>query len=152
MKTDNRPHATAAKLQLRRLALDHVGAERAHVLDVYCGVSGVMHDGAWCAAESYAGIDKAYDFKADARRRFVGDSLRVLRNLDLSRFNVFDVDAYGDPFPALTMIARRRRWAPGELGAFVIAHKASSRGSVGSNAGSLRMDYTLLAVRGKTSS
>ena len=128
-KTDNRQKALSAKVALRSAAIEHV--KRARVLDVFAGIDGVMHDLVWRRAEFYAGIDIEYQFSQDARRRYVGDSLRVLRNIDLSMFNIFDVDAYGDPWGALTIIAKRRRWLPGELGAIVITDGGMARTKFG---------------------
>ena len=67
MKTDNRPSATKAKLELRRHALAAL-APHAHVLEVYCGIDGVMFEGCWRDATSCAGIDERYRF-GDARDR-----------------------------------------------------------------------------------
>lgn len=133
-KTDNRPAATTAKLQLRNYALKAISP--ANVLEVYCGIDGVMFEGCWREAQSCAGIDQRYQL-SDARDRYVGDSIRVLRCLDLSRFNVFDVDAYGDPWPALILIAKRRRWAAGERGAICITDGSSMNARFGQASASI---------------
>jgi hypothetical protein len=116
-KTDNNESGTRAKAELRTNVLEAMG--EAHVFDVYCGLEGVMHSLVWHRAASYMGCDLRWNM-SDKRRRFVGDSLRVLRCVDLSPYNVFDVDAYGDPWPSMIVLMARRTWKPGERGAVVI--------------------------------
>jgi hypothetical protein len=116
-KLDNNPNAKHAKIELREHVLAHV--KPARVFDVFCGLDGMMHRAVWHKADSYVGCDQHWQM-SDPRRRFVGDSLRILRCVDLSPWNVFDVDAYGDPWPALYVLLHRRVWRPGELGALCI--------------------------------
>jgi hypothetical protein len=105
--------ASRAKVQLRRLVLDAVGAEQARVFDAYAG-SGRMHAAIWReAGGGYVGCDlKAY-WPTD-RLAFVADNLRVLRAIDLSPFNIFDLDSYGCPWAQVAVICARRRLQPGE--------------------------------------
>jgi hypothetical protein len=117
-KTRSGVLAARAKVELRLRVLDAIGADRARVLDAYCGVDGKMYREAWAKAAAYVGCDKEWH-PSDTRPRFVGDTLLVLRALDLSDFNVFDVDAYGSPWEAMVIIAARRAWDAGEQGAIV---------------------------------
>jgi hypothetical protein len=123
-KVHNAPAATAAKIELRRKVLEHLTP--AHVFDCYCGPEGVMWAGAWKDAAGYVGCDLEWH-QDDPRRRYVGDTLRVLRNVDLAPWNVFDVDAFGSPWEVLTILAARRTWAPGERGAVVITDGSGKR-------------------------
>lgn len=116
-KTDNNPNGKNAKATLRENVLAAV--QPAHVFDVFCGIDGMMHAKVWHKAATYVGCDQRWQL-SDARRRYVGDSLRVLRCVDLQPHNVFDVDAYGDPWPVLYLLMHRRKWAAGELGAVCI--------------------------------
>lgn len=118
-KTDSGQLAARAKIELRARVLDALGPDNVRVLDTYCGVDGKMYHEAWTRASGYVGCDQAFRL-SDRRPRFVGDSLLVLRAIDLSVYNVFDVDAYGSPWEALTIIAARRPWARGERGAIVL--------------------------------
>lgn len=121
-KVHNSPAALAAKVELREHALADLRGRGApvHVLDVFCGPTGEMWSHVWKdGADSYTGIDEAYVWP-DPRRRFVGDNRRVLRAIDLARYNVFDVDAFGSPWEQLVIIMARRAWKLGELGAVVI--------------------------------
>jgi hypothetical protein len=51
---------------------------------------------------------------ADGRTILHIDNRRFLRSADLSRFNVFDLDAYGSPWHQWLIILKRRIVAPGE--------------------------------------
>ena len=115
-KVDNNPIALAAKLGLRERVLEKVRPAR--VFDCCCGVDGEMW-GAWEHADSYLGCDVRYRVW-DHRHRVVSDYETALRAFDLQRFNVFDVDVYGEPWVPLFLIATRRKWAPKEIGAVVI--------------------------------
>ena len=115
-KTHNRANAVEAKRTLRRNVLERV--EPARVFDVYCGPDGDMWSNVWRDAADYIGCDLEWK-PEDPRRRYVGDSLRVLRAVDLSGYNVFDIDAFGSPWEATLILLARRKWAKGERGAVV---------------------------------
>lgn len=113
------PGAEKSKAALRRLVLERMGSESCRVLEVFAG-AGVMRD-AWRGAALVAGIDLVWSAsRDDGAERYVGDSYAWLRRLDLGRFNVFDVDAFGSPYRALAIISRRRAWQDGERVAIVV--------------------------------
>lgn len=118
---DNAPVFTGAKLELRRWILDVVRPSR--VLDVFAGIDGEMHRGAWYAADRYLGLDERWS-PDDMRDRLVGDSYQILRSIDLAPWNIFDIDCYGMPWEALLIVAARRSWAPGEPGAIICTDSA----------------------------
>lgn len=118
---DNAQGFTTAKLALRRWALNAVRPAR--VLDVFAGIDGEMYRGAWRDADEYLGIDERWS-SDDERDRLVGDSYKILRSIDLAPWNIFDVDCYGMPWEVLLILAARRRWSPGELGAVVCTDSA----------------------------
>jgi hypothetical protein len=108
-KIDNHEASRADKVDLRRRVLDAVGGR---VLDCYAG-TGQMFKEVWCrAAGGYEGIDIRY--LPDEREAFVADNKRVLRNIDLTPFSIFDIDAYGSPWEVVIIICARRKVAPGE--------------------------------------
>jgi hypothetical protein len=118
-KVDNAPAAKERKAELRRRVLEYV--KPARVFDGFCG-AGVMWSAVWRDAESYVGCD-VRDWSPDEPmgfRRFVADNLVVLRAIDLAAFNVFDFDAYAEPWAQALVLARRRAWGPGERGAIVV--------------------------------
>src|SRR5262245_40886437 len=67
----------------------------------------------WYQANHYCGCDEKF-FPKDDRLMFVADNKRVLRAIDLSRFNIFDLDGYGVPWAQAQIIAARRKVTPGE--------------------------------------
>jgi hypothetical protein len=110
---DNASSAATAKVQIRRLVLEAIGPGRAAVFDAFAG-AGKMHANIWREAADYVGCDlKAY-WPAD-RLAFAAPNERVMRAIDLSNYNIFDIDAYGCPWAQATIIAARRRVSPGEL-------------------------------------
>jgi hypothetical protein len=132
--TDNGVFAHRAKVELRTQVLAELGGP-ASVLDVFCGETGVMHRDVWRNAASYVGCDKEWRGLSDERVRFVGDSLLMLRAIDLQPFNVFDCDAYGSPWTALQIIANRRKWKAGERGAVVFTDGSDGKLKFGAHRG-----------------
>lgn len=127
--TNNRPRAMATKVDLRTRVFGFIPESQAHVLDCYCGLDGLLYDAVWRRAASYCGIDTEWHI-SDPRDRYVGDCMRVLRAIpthELSRFNIFDMDPWGEPWPALVMIAKRRHWAAGELGAVTLTDGSETK-------------------------
>jgi hypothetical protein len=106
-----------AKLDIRRQVLERIVPAR--VFDGFCGPVGDMWQGAWSQASEYVGCDEVLKLP-DPRRRFVGKCEDVLRAVDLRQWNVFDFDAFGSPWHAMTVLSARRRWQAGELGAVVV--------------------------------
>ncbi len=110
-KVDNHAASYGDKVELRRNVLDAIGAGKASVLDCFAG-SGHMHRAVWNEASRYVGCDQRFFF--DQRTAYVCDNKQILRSLDLSQFNVFDLDAYGSPWEQVLILARRRIVAKGE--------------------------------------
>jgi hypothetical protein len=133
-KCDNASAAHAAKIQLRRNVLGCVS--NASVLDCFCG-HGEMWRGAWVDAAAYVGCDQRPVQPQDPPR-FWCDNLMLLRSLDLRQFNVFDLDAYGSPWSQMIVIAARRLWKPGELGAVVITDGSNMHSRYGGRCAGLQ--------------
>ena len=108
---DNATHGFATKVQLRRSVLAALTPAAAVVFDAFAG-EGKMYEAVWKDAAGYVGCDERWH--NDDRCCFVGDNHRVLRAIDLAPFTVFDFDAYGSPWDQLTIVAARRRLAPGD--------------------------------------
>lgn len=126
-KVDNANAAHAAKLELRNNVLREI--DQASVLDCFCG-RGAMWRGAWSKALAYAGCDERSIERGDPPR-FWCDNLTLLRSIDLNRFNVFDLDAYGSPWAQMVVLATRRKWAPAERGAIVLTDGGSMHSRYG---------------------
>jgi hypothetical protein len=115
--SDNNKQGKKAKIAIRQKVLDEIGSVNTRVLDFFCGVDGKMYNAVWEQARYYAGIDMRWDFRHDERMRYVGDNKIFARHLELEKYNVFDVDAYGNPWEILEIISKRRKWELGERGA-----------------------------------
>lgn len=112
-KTAHKPIALAAKIEIRQLILADIGAEGpVGVFDAFAG-DGQMFKSVWHEAASYCGCD--LEFYRDGPMAYVADNRRLLRNIDLTPWNLFDLDAWGSPWEQLAIIADRRRHRPGEL-------------------------------------
>lgn len=109
-KTNNHRKSRGAKATLRRNVMREIGAVR--VFDGFAG-SGRMHRDVWRDAEHYVGCDMRW--YRDDRAAYVADNRRVLRAIDLSEFNLFDLDAYGSPWEKVIIIAARRTVSRGEM-------------------------------------
>ena len=148
VKTDTHAAGHDAKIDLRRRVLAHVSPAR--VLDAFCGL-GEMRREAWSAAASWTGCDqRPWDPSQPAR--YIADNLDVMRAIDLSRFNVFDFDAYGSPWAQASMLAKLRRWAPGERGAMVTSDGSGAStqwGQTGATLGAVLGADRYEAMRGK---
>jgi hypothetical protein len=116
VKQDNHAAALGAKIEMRKNVLGEVKAAR--VFDAFCG-TGVMYRAVWNKADHYVGCD-VRPWEPTHPPRFVADNRRLMRNLDLSRFNVFDFDAYGTPWDQMEILLARRQWAKGEVGAVIV--------------------------------
>lgn len=106
-KVDNSHHALKCDLRLRAVAAsDHTPVR---VLDAYAGLGALWNDvrGRTDRTIAYMGMDK----RPDAPRQMIrGDNRKLLRSLDLTRFDLIDLDAYGVPAEQLAIVAER---APG---------------------------------------
>lgn len=130
-KTDNHEKGMPAKVALRREALGAVGADRAHVLDLFGG-RGEMFGRVWHEAAGYLGNDKdAAKALAHPGLTHNAPAMVLVQALDLTRFNVVDFDAYGSPWEEIAAFCRRRKLAPGETLAMVITDGSPRRAMLG---------------------
>ena len=81
------------------------------MFDAFAG-EGVLFRQVWHRAVSYVGCDLKW--YRDERLMFVADNHRVMRAIDLSAFNVFDIDSWGSPWDQVLILAARRPLAAGE--------------------------------------
>ncbi len=104
-KVDSAEGSRGAKRKIRQNVLDEIGAKNGRVFDAFAG-AGFMYRDVWKQAAEYTGCDLKY-FR-DQRLAFVSDNVRVMRAIDLTRFNIFDLDAYGSPWQQALILAARR--------------------------------------------
>ena len=74
------------------------------VLDCFCG-NGEMWDKGWGKTSNYVGLD-IREYK-DERSTIVTKNEPWVKANDISSFDIFDLDAYGTPFPLLLEISKR---------------------------------------------
>lgn len=111
-KVNSHPAATEAKATIRRNILAEIGLAKASVFDAFAG-QGEMFQRVWKDAKGgYVGCDLTW--YRDDRDAFVADNRIVLRSIDLSGFNIFDIDAWGNPWEQALIIAARRPIKPKE--------------------------------------
>lgn len=109
-KIKNTHGARPAKAEIRRNVLDAVPSPA--VFDAFAGRGEMYHD-VWVGADRYAGCDK--EWHPDERKAWVADNRRVMRCIDLSAYNIFDLDAYGSPWEQAIILSERRLVAAGEM-------------------------------------
>lgn len=101
-KTDNVD--LDAKLELRSWLLERMEIDRVRVLDTCSGLGHV-----WRAMASRATIDQWV--RCDEKPRQPGvlkiTAVESVRRLPLDRFNVIDIDPYGEPWEAYAIALRR---------------------------------------------
>jgi hypothetical protein len=142
IQIDNHPRTAGDKAEIRRLVLEAVAAP---VFDAFAG-EGHMHRRVWHAAPGYVGCDLRW-FPEDPRPAFVADNRRVLRCIDLGRFGIFDLDAYGSPWEAALIIAGRRTVRPGERIGFALTEGSYTKLKMGDSPRALA---TLCGMRAHT--
>lgn len=106
---NNHPAGKAAKVNVRQAVLARV--PHPSVIDCFAG-AGSRYRAVWNAAERYVGCDVRW--YRDERVMFACKSERLLRNVDLDAFNIFDLDAYGSPWEHVMIVMNRRTVKPGE--------------------------------------
>lgn len=92
IKTDNAN--LSAKIKLRRLGTSKL--PYISVLDCFAGENHIWKSGDFIL-KRYYGIEK----EKNKGQNLTADNLRVISSLDLSSFNVIDLDSYGIPFNQL---------------------------------------------------
>lgn len=128
-REENHASARRAKAEMRRHVLAGIGPDRARVLDCFAGSGGMWRD-VWVGAAVYAGCDTRWLPKGE-HRAFVCDNRRLLRCLNLSEWNVFDLDARGAPWEQAVILAARRKLAPGEVVGLALTDGSMMRAKLG---------------------
>lgn len=137
--TQHHSSAKTAKVELRRWLVEQLGGIAAvRVLDCFCA-KGALWEKAYDKTSAYLGLDiRRFD---DERRTIVGDSRRFLRHRDvhLSEWNLFDLDAFGSPLEHMAIICHRLRVPAGQRVGFVLTDGTGFNAKLNSiNSGLLR--------------
>ncbi len=143
-KKNNNESALPWKIELRKKLITAMGPDNCNVFDAFAG-SGEMFKGVWHQAKSYAGCD--LQFYRDEREMFCCDNKRVLRAVNLNRFNLFDLDAYGMPWEQAMIVAANRPVMAGEKIGFCFTDGGvqAARLNTGSNAFTQLTGYSFQA-------
>lgn len=100
------------KIRVRQLALDKIGKSEVRVLDAYAG-EGIV----WAQMKKENPEIKITTLGIEKRKYLnpaviMGDNRKVMKGLDLSQFDLIDLDAFGCPWEQLAICAQK---APGVL-------------------------------------
>lgn len=107
-QTDNDPKGIYGKVALRRHSLSAIKSNEVRVLDCFAG-----HGRVWKTVAAnepsrvirVVGIDK----RTDVRRPLLhGDNRKFLLTMDLNRFDIIDLDAYGNPIEQVLILLARQ--------------------------------------------
>jgi len=115
--------APQAKARLRKQLVEFVGGpKKCSVLETHAG-PGEMRRLAYPNVKSWLGIDE------DPRspNSIHGDNRIILRGLDISGFNLFDIDAFGSPWHQVWLVSQRRTVKKGERIAMAITSGIQSQ-------------------------
>lgn len=132
------PAAAKAKAEIRQRVLDVIGAEHCRVFDAFAGEGG-MYRAVWHQAAAYVGCDMEVFSKDDDRIAYVADNRRVMRNISLAPYNVFDFDAFGSPWEQVYLLIKRRTIAPGERVGMILTEGQGMKMDMGGMSGALSL-------------
>lgn len=106
-KTDN--DRFDLKIKLRREALQEAKLNNINVLDVFAGENHIWKK---LGYDTYQGIEIEVG-KGD--NNIYGDNLKIIPNLNLSKYNIIDLDSYGIPFPQMELVLNSNQLQKGTL-------------------------------------
>lgn len=98
------------KIRVRKQALERIGKDEVHVLDAFAG-EGIV----WSAMRKHCPDIKITTLGIEKRKYLnpaviMGDNRKVMRGLDLTQFDLIDLDAFGCPWEQLAICSEA---APG---------------------------------------
>lgn len=94
------------KIELRQKAIKLSGKEFPWILDCYCG-DGRLWSQAYNKTRNYQGIDQKIPNNKEMPSPIVGNNLDILKQIDLERYDIIDLDAYGGPLRQYGLICER---------------------------------------------
>ncbi len=105
MKTDN--SYFEQKKALRQDVLDMLEKDEVKVLELYAGKSLMWNDLKKSNPQKKIIVFSIEKEKGKNRKALTGDNLKFLSSINLDRFDIIDVDAYGYPFAQIEHIEKR---------------------------------------------
>lgn len=122
------------KVELRRWLVQELGGAP-RILDCFCARGEMWRQAYDCPGpDRYLGLDRErFD---DERPTIICDSRRFLRHVDvdLGAWDLFDLDAFGEPLEHLALICNRLRPAPGRRIGFALTSGTGFTASMNSSA------------------
>jgi hypothetical protein len=117
--------APARKAELRLRLINELGGPSAcRVLETHSG-PGLMRKLAYGGVSDWVGLDQDPESPGAIHH----DSREIMRAIELGKFNLIDIDAFGSPWEHLWILSARRKMLPGEIVAVAL-----TSGLQGSNA------------------
>jgi hypothetical protein len=104
MSAQKRNSLTSVKIGLRKSFIDKIIDP--NILDVFAG-TGEMWEGAYGKTKNYLGIESDEKVDTKGRQIIFGKSMDKLPSIDLPSFNVFDLDAFANPWNEFDFILQR---------------------------------------------
>lgn len=105
MKTDN--SFFEEKKALRQDVINLIAKDEIRVLELYAGKSLMWNDLKKSNPQKNIIVFSIEKEKGKNPKALTGDNLKFLKNINLERFDVIDVDAYGYPFSQIEIIESR---------------------------------------------
>lgn len=105
MKTDN--SFFEEKKLLRQEVIDLLAKDEIRVLELYAGKSLMWNDLKKANPHKKIMVFSIEKEKGKNPKALTGDNLKFLKNINLEKFDIIDVDAYGYPFTQLEIIESR---------------------------------------------
>ena len=105
MGTDNSKFA--AKVKLRSEVVSKVGKDKVHVLDMFAGRSKLWNEIKKRFPDKTILVYSIEKEKGKNMMALNADNMKVVESLDLSKFDIIDIDAYGIPYTQLEKVFRK---------------------------------------------
>lgn len=106
MKTDN-SHLTE-KIMIRQEIIDLIGKPKINVLELYAGKGVLWSELKKRNPQIEINVLQIEIEKGKNKRALCGDNLKFLPSMNLERFDLIDVDAYGIPIAQLDVIFSKK--------------------------------------------
>jgi len=112
-----------ATLDIRENVLKNIGKE-VHLLEPFAGDGQIYNKCYKGRVESAVGIEKSEITPDCGRKIYRGNYSKLLRTMDVSKFNVFDIDSYHSPwYPFWTICNRLNRSEFDKIGFVLIENQ-----------------------------
>lgn len=105
IKTNNDQAMLSAKIALRLESVNLLDKDEINVLECFAG-DGVLWAGVRSLSKKKINI-LPIDIKKYNNTTLIGDNLKFLKEMDLTGFDIIDLDSYGSPSKQLSILAKK---------------------------------------------